>query len=226
MKINKKELKQIIKEEISNALVEFDLDSELASIGTDADLVNKKQAHRDVSLGLLQASTALKLMLQLSIVVRNKKSKFFAKQMPHGPNLANFDQIKKLANILSTVSKQVREPRQSLEENYQESELEFENKRIKELIDFIKNLGTEMKQIGYGGMTPDEREVDNLILGKLKLGAHDFNEIIEDHIYATLEQFRDLESEELVPENLRDYLRKAIDGYIFRPMKQKASRGY
>ena len=223
MKITKQQLKQIIKEEISNALVEFDLDSELASIGTGADLVDKKQAHRDVSLGLLQASTALKLMLQLSIIVRERKSKFFAKQMPHGPNRANFDQIEKLANILSTVSKQVGESGQSLEENYEESELEIQNKRIKELIDFIETLGTEMKQVGYGGMTPDEREVDNLILGKLQ---QKFNPVIKDHINATLEQFRDLESEELVPENLRDYLRKAIDGYIFRPMKQKASRGY
>lgn len=88
--------------------------------------------------------------------------------MPHGPNRANFDQIEKLANILSTVSKQVGESGQSLEENYEESELEIQNKRIKELIDFIENLGTEMKQVGYGGMTPDEREVDNLILGKLQ----------------------------------------------------------
>ena len=221
MKIKKSQLKQIIKEEISNVLVEFDLDSELASIGTGVDSVNKKKAHRDIGLGLMQASIALDLMLELSIAVRNKKSRFFAENMPHGPALKYFKQIKQLAKILSTVSKQVSDQGQSLEENYKESELARENENMKELINHIKNLGIEMKQIGYGGMTPDEREVDNLILAKLKLPSGTFNEIVKNHIYAILEQFRDLSGEELVPERLRDYLYNTFSGEIFRPMRQK-----
>ena len=82
----------------------------------------------------MQASIALDLMLQLSTAVRNKKSRFFAEQMPHGPALKYFKQIEKLAEILSTVSKQVSDQGQSLEENYKESELARENENMKELI--------------------------------------------------------------------------------------------
>ena len=223
MKITKSKLKQIIKEEVSNALIEsdFDLDSELASIGADADLADKKRSHRQIRDQLLQTSIALQLMLELATDVRNKKSKFFQKDMPHGPKLAHFDQIKKVASILTTVAKKVKDS-ESLEENYQ-PKLEFENEQMRELIDFIKDLGTEYKQVGYGGMTPDEREVDNLILGKLNL---DFNEIVKNHADFIFDQFVSLSSEELVPEKLRDYLKNDNGGYIFRPMKAKTRRGY
>ena len=222
MKIKKSQLKQIIKEEISNVLVEFDLDSELASIDTGVASVNKKKTHRDIGHGLMQASTALNLMLQLSIEVRNKKSRFFAEQMPHGPALKYFKQIEQLAKVLSTVSKQVSDQGQSLEENYKESELARENENMKELINHIKNLGIEMKQVGFGGMTPDEKEVDNLILAKLKLSIGTFDEIVKNHIYAILEQFRDLSGEKLVPERLRNYLDNAPTSEVFAPMRQKA----
>jgi len=221
MKITKQQLKQIIKEELSNTLIEFDLDSELASIGTDTDLADKKTSHRQIRDRLLQTSIALQLMLELAMATRDKKSKFFQKDMPHGPKLAHFDQIKKVADILTTVAKQVKDS-ESLEESYQ-PELEFENQQMRELIDVIKGLGTEMKQVGYGGMTPDEREVDNLILGKLKL---DFNEIVKKHAEFIFDQFAELSSEELVPEKLRSYLKNDGGGYIFRPMKVKAKRGY
>ncbi len=220
MKITKQKLKEIIKEEISNALVEFDLDKELASIDTGADLADKKRLHRQNRDQLLQASIAINLMLELAVEVRNKKSKFFQKDMPHGPKLAHFDQIKKVANILTTVAKQVKDS-ESIEENYQ-PKLELENQQMRELVDTIKGLGTEYKQVGYGGMTPDEREVDNLILGKLKL---DFNEIVKDHAAFIFDQFAWLSTEELVPEKLRDYL-KNDGGYVFRPMKSKIKRGY
>ena len=221
MKIAKQRLKQVIKEEISNALVEFDLDSELASVETGADLADKKRTHRQTRDQLLQTSIALQLVLELANEVRNKKSKFFQKDMPHGPKLAHYEQINKFANILTTIAKQVKDS-ESLDESYQ-PELEFENQQMRELIDVIKGLGTEMKQVGYGGMTPDEREVDNLILGKLKL---DFNEIVKKHAEFIFEQFVELSSEELVPEKLRSYLKNDGGGYIFRPMKQKAQRGY
>ena len=220
MKITKQKLKEIIKEEISNALVEFDLDKELASIDKGADLADKKRTHRQTRDQLLQASIALQLMLELAVEVRNKKSKFFQKDMPHGPKLAHFDQIKKVANILTTVAKQVKDS-ESIEENYQ-PKLELENQQMRELVDTIKGLGTEYKQVGYGGMTRDEREVDNLILGKLKL---DFNEIVKDHAAFIFDQFAWLSTEELVPEKLRDYL-KNDGGYVFRPMKSKIKRGY
>ena len=223
MKITKQKLKQIIVEEVSNALIEsdFDLDSELASIEAGAGLADKKRTHRQTRDQLLQTSIALQLMLELATEVRNKKSKFFQKDMPHGPKLAHFDQIKKFASILTTVAKQVKDS-ESLEENYQ-PKLEFENKQMRELIDFIKGLGTEYKQVGYGGMTRDEREVDNLILGKLNL---DFNEIVKNHADFIFDQFTLLSSEELVPEKLRDYLKNDGGGYIFRPMKTKIRRGY
>ena len=211
-----------IKEDSSSFLVEFDLDSELASIETGKDSVDKKKVHRNIGLGLMQASIALDLMLELSIAVRNKKSRFFAEDMPHGPALKYFKQIEQLAKILSTVSKQVNKQGESLKENYKESELARENENMKELINHIKNLGIEMKQVGYGGMTPDEREVDNLITAKLKLPSGTFDEIVKNHIYAILEQFRDLSGEELVPEKLRDYLYNTFSGEIFRPMRQKA----
>ena len=220
MKITKQKLKEIIKEEISNALVEFDLDKELASIGTGAGLADKKRLHRQIRDQLLQASIAINLMLELAVEVRNKKSKFFQKDMPHGPKLAHFDQIKKVANILTTVAKQVKDS-ESIEENYQ-PKLELENQQMRELVDTIEGLGTEYKQVGYGGMTPNEREVDNLILGKLKL---DFNKIVKDHATFIFDQFAWLSTEELVPEKLRDYL-KNDGGYVFRPMKSKIKRGY
>jgi len=223
MKIAKQKLKQIIVEEVSNALIEsdFDLGSEIASIEAGADLADKKRTHRQTRDQLLQTSIALQFMLELATEVRNKKSKFFKEDMPHGPKLAHFDQIKKVANILTTVAKQVKDS-ESIEENYQ-PKLEFENKQMRELIDFInKDLGTEYKQVGYGGMTRDEREVDNLILGKLNL---DFNEIVKNHADFIFDQFTLLSSEELVPEKLRDYLKDG-GGYIFRPMKTKIRRGY
>ena len=220
MRITKEQLKQIIKEELSTVLVEFDLDSELASIGTGADLADKKRTHRQTRDQLLQTSIALQLVLELANEVRNKKSKFFQKDMPHGPKLAHYGQIKKFANILTTIAKQVKDS-ESIEENYQ-PKLELENEQMRELVDFIKGLGTEYKQVGYGGMTPDEREVDNLILGKLNL---DFNQIVKDHADFIFEQFASLAYEELVPEKLRDHL-KNDGGYIFRPMKAKIKRGY
>ncbi|HCI69856.1 MAG TPA: hypothetical protein DHV30_04365 [Balneola sp.] len=221
MKITKQKLKEIIKEEISNALVEFDLDSELTSIGTGVDSVNKKKAHENVALGLMQASIALNLMLELATQTVDKESRFFAENMPHGPSRAYKDEIEKIARILSTVSKQVSNQGQSLEENYIESELARENENMKELINYIDKLGTEMKIIGLGGVTPEEKEVDNLILAKLKLSIGTFGEIVKNHIYAILEQFRDLSGEKLVPERLRNYLDNAPTSEIFAPMRQK-----
>ena len=226
MKITKQKLKEIIKEEISNALVESDLDSELASIGTGVDSVDKKKAHENVALGLMQASIALNLMVELATLTVDKESRFFAENMPHGPSRAYKTQIEKLAEILSTVSKQVSNQGQSLEENYIESDLARENENMKELINHIDKLGTEMKIIGLGGATPEEKEVDNLILAKIKLDVGPFDKVLKGHINAIFEQFEDLSYEKKLPEKLRNYLSNIATSKIFKPMKDKARRGY
>ena len=220
MKITKQKLKQIIKEEVSNALVEFDLDSELASIGAGVDSIDKKKTHRKTRDELLQTAIALQFMLELATAVRNKKSRFFKDNMPHGPELVHFEQIKKLSTILTNVAAQIKDS-ESLEENYQ-PKLEYPNKAMKELIGFVENLGTEMKQVGDGGMTSDEREVDNLILGKLR---QEFSPVVDVHAALIFEQFENLDRDELVPQKLKDYLNNKIVTKILAPMKSKAKRG-
>jgi hypothetical protein len=249
MKIKKSELENIIKEEIRRVLVEFDLGAELSSIGSDQERVDRKRSHRRTRDELLQLSIALEYINTLHKAVREKKSRLFVRDTPHGPSTVHYMSIQKLISVLRTVAKQIKDagdhdvanhpqrpppaPLQreasegphSLEEDYQ-PELADENQEMKKLIDTINNLGTEYKEVGYGGVAKAEREVDNLILGKLDL---DFGEIVGDHRDYIFDTAHSLEGDPLLPKKLQDYLHDLrtagpMSGGVFRPMKTKQSQ--
>ena len=166
MKITKKQLKQIIKEELSSI---EDLEARIAGMDARRDDDTKKVKHRGARDELDEIARTLQQMFELSNLMAQKKSEHFQNVTVYGLPIREQGALKELADIVREYAKHVKgaesEPvTEGRGSEYSES-LRYANDAVERIIKKVSSLGDELVSGATRGGPYERMPVDMYIDG-------------------------------------------------------------
>tara|TARA_R110002020_G_scaffold295713_4_gene511341 strand:- start:2072 stop:3037 length:966 start_codon:yes stop_codon:yes gene_type:complete len=166
MKIRKKQLKQIIKEELSSIK---DLETRLAGMDARRDTDTKKVKHRGARDELNEIARTLQQMFELSNLMVQKKSEHFQNTTVYGLSIREQPALKELADITREYAKHVKDAEaepvgESMRPEASEN-LRYANDRVDHIINKISSLGDEIVKGSTQGGPYERMPVDMYIDG-------------------------------------------------------------